>query len=149
MQGDGAGEFERGVGLAVGGGRFPGSEDFIGGQAGLAAEQGVGAEAVAAAVDLGDGEGDLFAELRGEHAAGEGAAEVEVAFQRGGGIAEHAHQVRHEAELALDGGEELLGLAGGGGGIGLMDAVHLVWLVVWFESIRSTCLSITRGVPSA
>lgn len=51
LQGDGAGKLDRCVGFA------------IGGESGISTEQGVGAEAVAAAIDLGDGECDLLAEL--------------------------------------------------------------------------------------
>jgi hypothetical protein len=57
----GAGELERSVGLVVRGRGAAGGEDVVLAQAGLAAEQRVRAEAIAAAVDLTDGEGDLFA----------------------------------------------------------------------------------------
>ena len=63
LQGDGAGKLDRCVGFAIGGGGISSSEDFIGGESGISTEQGVGAEAVAAAIDLGDGECDLLAEL--------------------------------------------------------------------------------------
>ena len=45
------------------------------------------------------------------------AGQADEAFQSGGGVGGHLEEVRGGAELRLDGGEQVLRLAGGGGGI--------------------------------
>ena len=91
----------------------------------FAADERVRAPAVAAEVALGDSEGDLLAHLGVERATGECAGKVEIAFERGGGIGQHAGPIRDDAELGWHGVEELLGFAGGLSGVELSDAVHI------------------------
>jgi hypothetical protein len=67
---------------------------------------GVGREAVAAAVDLGDCEGDPLAGLRAYRTLGQRAAQHEVPAERGRAVAEDPHQVGHDAELFPDGVEK-------------------------------------------
>ena len=83
------------------------------------------AQAVAAQVALGDSEGNLLADLGVEAAAGQRAAEVEIALKCCGRIAEHAEEVRHDAELGLHAVEELFGLACRLGWVELGDAIHV------------------------
>jgi hypothetical protein len=76
-------------------------------------------------VALGDGEGDLLADLGVEAAAGERATEVEITLQRGWRSAEDAEKVRHDAQCALHAVEELLGFAPRLCRVELSDAVHV------------------------
>ncbi len=78
LQGNGAGQLEDSVGFVVARGGAAGAGDVFPLEAGLAAKQGVGAKAVAAAIDLGDGEGHLLANFAGQDAVAEGAAKAEV-----------------------------------------------------------------------
>ena len=115
---DGVGLLGRGVGMTRVGDVFLREADF-------AADERVRAEAVAAQVALGDGKGDLLTDLGVETAAGKRAAEVEIALERGGRRAQHAEEIRHDAQLALHAVEELLGFAGRLGRVELSDAVHV------------------------
>jgi len=130
LERDGASEFERGVGFSVRCGEAARGEDIVSAESGLAAEQRVGAQAVAAAINLGDGERNLLAQLRRKDAACERTAEAQVASERSRRIAEHAHEIWHKAKLALNGGEKLLGLARGIDGIDLLDSVHVKFVVL-------------------
>jgi hypothetical protein len=51
-------------------------------------------------------------------------AEVQIALERRGRVAEHAEKVRHDAEPGLHVVEEALGLVGRFRGVNLSDAVH-------------------------
>ena len=80
----------------------------------ILAEIGVGRQAIAAAVELGDGERDALARRRRQSTLVQRAGEAEIAFQRGGAVRDEAEQVRHDAELLFDGFEQRL--RGGGSG---------------------------------
>ncbi|MEA3164622.1 MAG: hypothetical protein QOE88_2440 [Verrucomicrobiota bacterium] len=122
---DVARELEDCVGLLGSGGSVARVVDVLLCQADLTSQKGVRAQAVAAHVALGDGEGDLFADLGVEAATGERAAEVEVALERSWRSAEHAEKVRHDAQFILYAVEELFGLARRLCGVKLGDAVHV------------------------
>src|SRR3990172_8742475 len=71
----------------------------------------MGGQAVLAAVRLGHGERELLAELRPERAAAQRGAEAEIAVEDGGRDRHRSHHVGREAELGLDGAEQVLCLA--------------------------------------
>jgi len=87
----------------------------------------VHAQAVAAQVAAGDGEGDLLPELGTKARIGERAAEIEIGLKGCGRIAEHAENVRKGAKLSLQGVKELFGPAGCLRGVKLSDAVHILY----------------------
>ena len=120
--GEGQGAFRLAVRRASGAG-----EGDIGvGEAGALADQGVGGKAIVAAIHLGDGDGEALARLRRQGTAAQRAGQADEAFQGGGSIGGDLEQVGRGAELRLDGGEQLLGLAGSGGGIEGRDAAGVV-----------------------
>lgn len=109
----------------------------------------MGAAAVATIVDLGDSERDLVTHFFIENTGGESATEIEVSAQCGRGVAEDAEEIRDDAQLGLHTNEELLGLAGGLGGVELSDAVHIVSFVCLFQCcvIAAIPPPITGTVP--
>ena len=64
------------------------------------AEIGVGRQAIAAAVDLGDGERDALARRRRQRALIQGAGKAEIAFERGRAVGDEAEQVRARRRAA-------------------------------------------------
>jgi hypothetical protein len=81
-------------------------------------------QAVAAVVDLRDGQRDALACLRWQAALGQRAGHVQVALQRGRAVGDQTEQVRHAADLLAYGFEKRAGRcrcggdAGGGGETG-------------------------------
>ena len=122
---DGAGELEDRVRARRRGDGSAGGLDVVLRKADLAAYQRVRAEAVVADIRLRDRERDLLADLAVESAAGEGAAEVQVPFERGRSVREHAREVGDDAHLGLDGVEQGAGFAGGDCGIDGLDTGHV------------------------
>ncbi|MEI9893006.1 MAG: hypothetical protein WDN28_03600 [Chthoniobacter sp.] len=85
----------------------------------------MGTEAITAAVDFADGERDRLAQFRGEHAALQGAAEIQIRLEGGGRICKDAGQVRHPAHAGAHDLEKRFGLVRRPGRIDLMETVHM------------------------
>ena len=95
------------------------------------AQVGMRRQAVGAAVDLGDGQGDALARRRRQGVLGQRAGHAQIALERGRAGGHQAEQVGHRAELPVHGLQQGTGGRRGGfdvGGDG--DACHgslLIW----------------------
>lgn len=117
-------ELEDGIGSRIS--RFGLSRlgEVLLGQSQLAGDERMGTEAVRALIRLGDGERDLFTNLRAEASIRKGGTEIEVAFERSGRIAQYANQVGHDAQFPLHAFEERFGRPGSCLRVELCDAIH-------------------------
>ena len=130
------GEADCRCGLGIAGTAVAVGCDFDVGELGqVLAEIGMRGQAVVAAVDFGDGQRDALAGRGLERTLGQRAVEAEIAFQRGRAGADQAEQVRHRADLLLDGLQQRLrgggrGFDRGGGG----EAGHVGDPFNWWPS---------------
>jgi hypothetical protein len=81
----------------------------------VGADVAVRGQAIAAAIQFGDGERDPFTGRRRKGAPGQSAGEGEKPLQGGRAVRDEAEQVRHTAQLLFDRLQQRLA---GGGGIG-------------------------------
>ena len=90
-------QFQDGVSARIHCRSRPGIGEVLLRQAQLTADERMGAEAIGAAIGLGDGERNLFAELRRKASVPKGGAEVEIALERSRSVAQDANQIRDHA----------------------------------------------------
>ena len=95
-------------------------------EADLASDKRVRAQAIAAQVAFGDGEGDLLADPGIESSISEYAAEIEKPFERHRRIAQHAEDVRHKTKFRHHIIEQSLGRTRRVFWIKLHDAIHIL-----------------------
>jgi hypothetical protein len=110
--------FEQALGEANGGFGFgiyrpalPRPRDVGVAEAGVLAQEGVGRQAIVAAIALGDRKRDLLAHLGSERAVRNCAVQAEQAFERGRRLGGNAKHVGGDAETFLHGVEQVFGLA--------------------------------------
>ncbi len=115
---------QRGRGLRVVAAAGLGFAHLVGAGAGLLAQHGVRGQAVVAGVAVGDGDGDLLAELGRQYAAAQGAEAAPQRSERGRRVGHGAEHVRGGAERALDLGQQRLAGGGGAAAVEQCDSGH-------------------------
>ena len=91
-------ELKRRFGLGITAEALEVGREFVGLDAELRADRGVGRGAVPAGVLAGNGEGDLLAKLRADAGAAQCFAEAEVGFERGRRLSHGGHDVGCDAQ---------------------------------------------------
>ncbi len=131
--GNGVGQGEQSRGVRVGGLGVAGSLELLRLDLGdVRADEGVGGQAVLAAVVLGGGDGQPLAGTGGQNPAAQRAGQREVALQECGAVGHDLGHVGRQAQGLLDGGQQFCGLAGCSGGVHGRERGHEDTLLLKF-----------------